>query len=67
MALNLNTGFRTSSNMVVAGGIVNAIVDLLQGFYPEFVVSPEIRTYATLAVCWAVARISKTPQAPGKL
>lgn len=61
----VNTGLRSSSNMVIAGAATNILVELLQVFYPEFVLSAEMRTYLTLAITWVASRFTKTPSDAG--
>lgn len=60
----VNTGLRSSSNMVIAGGATNIVVELLQMFWPELALSPEMRTYLTLAIAWLASRFTKTPEEP---
>lgn len=61
----VNTGLRSSSNMVIAGGATNIIVEVIQMIWPEFQLSPEMRTYLTLAIAWVASRFTKTPQGAG--
>lgn len=70
MALDLGT--RTSTNTVVASPILGTIyVNLVQMLpYPELVAAlttPEAVVLATAFFAWAVARVSKTPDAPKAL
>lgn len=57
----VNTGLRSSSNMVIAGGATNIVVEILQMIWPEFQLSPEMRTYLTLFISWIASRFTKTP------
>lgn len=70
MALDLGT--RTSTNTVVGTGVIGSVavqlVKLLP--YPDLVAAlttPEAVILWGSVIAWAVARISKTPQAPGAL
>jgi hypothetical protein len=60
----VETGLRSSSNMVLAGAATNIIVEIVQALWPEFVLSPENRTYLTLGIAWVASRFTKTPAAP---
>lgn len=57
----VNTGLRSSSNMVIAGGVTNIIIEVVQMFWPEFVLSPEMRVNLTLFIAWLASRFTKTP------
>jgi hypothetical protein len=57
----VETGLRSSSNMVIAGGVANIIVEVAQMVWPEFVLSPEMRVNLTLAIAWVASRFTKTP------
>lgn len=63
-SMAVNTGLRSSSNMVIAGGVANIVVELAQMFWPEFVLSPEMRVNLTLAIAWVASRFTKTPAEP---
>lgn len=70
MALDLGT--RTSTNTVVGSPILGVVyVNLVQMLpYPELVAAlttPEAVVLATAFFAWAVARVSKTPDAPKAL
>jgi hypothetical protein len=60
----VETGLRSSSNMVIAGGLANIVVEILQMIWPEFVLSAEMRTYLTLGIAWLASRFTRTPEQP---
>jgi hypothetical protein len=57
----VETGLRSSSNMVIAGGVANILVEVAQMVWPQFVLSPEMRVNLTLAIAWVASRFTKTP------
>jgi hypothetical protein len=60
-AMAVETGLRSSSNMVIAGGVANILVEVAQMVWPEFVLTPEMRVNLTLAIAWVASRFTKTP------
>jgi hypothetical protein len=60
-SMAVDTGLRSSSNMVIAGGVANIIVEVAQMVWPQFVLSPEMRVNLTLAIAWVASRFTKTP------
>jgi hypothetical protein len=50
--------------MVIAGGLANIVVEILQMIWPEFVLSAEMRTYLTLGIAWLASRFTRTPEQP---
>lgn len=64
VSMAANTGLRSSSNMVIAGGLTNIIIEVVQMFAPEFQLSAEVRTYLTLGIAWIASRFTKTPEQP---
>ena len=63
----LNTGLRTSTNAGLAGVAVSILLQVLQ-LVPglsELANSPEVASGLTVVAMWLVARITKTPTAPG--
>jgi hypothetical protein len=60
-AMAVETGLRSSSNMVIAGGVANIVVEVAQMIWPEFVLTPEMRVNLTLAIAWVASRFTKTP------
>lgn len=70
--MTIDLGTRTSTNTVVGTGIVGSIaVQLIQLLpYPELVAAlttPEAVILWGSVIAWVVARVSKTPDNPGKL
>ena len=65
----LDTGLRTSTNAGIAGVVVNVLLQVLKivpGF-DEIASSPEVASGLTFLAMWLVARLTKTPKAPGPL
>jgi hypothetical protein len=65
VGMAVNTGLRSSSNMVIGGGVANIIIEVLQIFWPNFVLSPEMRVNLTLIIAWVCSRFTKTPADAG--
>lgn len=68
----LDTGLRTSTNAGVGAGFLGTVYVQLVGIlpYPDLVAAlttPQMVVVVTTLLAWAVARISRTPNAPGKL
>lgn len=63
-SMAVNTGLRSSSNMVIGGGVTNIIIEIVQMIWPEFTLSPEMRVNLTLAIAWLCSRFTKTPPEP---
>jgi hypothetical protein len=68
----LDFGTRTSTNTVVGSGILGTVYVQLVGLlpFPDLVAAlttPQMVVVVTAVIAWAVARISKTPENPGKL
>ena len=69
MALEIDTGFRTSTNAGVAGGLAIVVIFILTLIWPEQMMNSPMGLEAGLTALFMglVARFSKTPDNPGKL
>lgn len=71
--MQLDTGKRTSTNALVGGTIFSQLYVQLVALLPgenaieQLLVTPEAVAFAAVLFATLVARISKTPAAPGKL
>ena len=68
----LDFGTRTSTNAAAGAGFLGTAYVQLAGLlpYPELVAAlttPQMVVVVTTIIAWAVARITKTPDVPGKL
>lgn len=69
----LDTGYRTSTNALVGGGLFSQVyvfaVQLLpgEGAAESLLLQPETVAFAAVLFATVVARFSKTPANPGKL
>jgi len=65
----IDSGWRTSTNAALAGGLAVIVISLLRYFAPEFMASSPDGLEIGLAgvFVWLIARASKTPATPGKL
>lgn len=63
-SMAINTGLRSSSNSAIAAVIVNVVVGVVNGLFPDFTIPADWLVYLTAGSMWLVGRFTKTPEAP---
>jgi len=63
----VNTGLRSSSNSAIAAVLVNVVIAVVHGLWPDFTIPGEWITYLTAGAMYLVGRFTKTPEGPGVL